>query len=170
MKIELLPIKDCINKKLYDMYQDIPNKEIGSSNEIYGKTYNEFLSICENYIKEELIINKIINTTTKRFILFIDNNPVGEVGIRTTMNDYWVNKGSQIFYKIRLSERNKGYGNILLKETIKEAKKLGFNKIRINCNDNNIASKKIIENNGGIIDIKSYKGNEGISSSYIINK
>ena len=168
MKIRLLPLKKCINKKLYEMYQDIPKKEIGSSNEIYDKTYDEFLNICDNYIREEMIISEKLNTTTKRYILLIDNRPVGEVGIRTTLNDYWINKGSQIFYKIRLSERNKGYGNIILREALREAKKLSFNKIRINCNDNNKFSKKIIKSNGGVIDIVSYKSADGNSSSYII--
>lgn len=97
------------------------------------------------------------------------NKLIGEVGIRTTLNDFWINKGSQIYYKIRLSERNKGYGNTILFLALKEAKKLGLKKIRINCNDKNIFSKKIIIKNGGVVDIKSYKTNDGFSSSYIID-
>ena len=49
-----------------------------------------------------------------------------------------------------------------------EARKLGFKQIRINCNDNNIASKKVIQNNGGILDIASYPTEKGTSSSYVI--
>ncbi len=41
--------------------------------------------------------------------------------------------------------------------------------MRINCDDNNIASKKVILKNGGIVDIKNYKTKDGSSSSYIIN-
>lgn len=164
----LKPLNECINMDVYFMYQEIPDKELGSENEIFGKKYNEFLDICNNYIEEEKIINKKIDTTTKRFILYDELIPIGELGIRTTQNDFWCNRGSQIFYKIRLSKRGKGYGNKILEYGLIEAKKLGFKKIRINCSNDNIKSKKVIINNGGRLDIKDYKTKNGISSSYVI--
>lgn len=168
-KITLIPFKKCIGKELYNMYQDIPKEEIGSINKMNGISYEEFKVNCDKLIDEEINENIEIHTTTSRFILYVYNKPVGEIGIRTTKNDFWQNKGSQIYYKIRKSERQKGYGNIILMLALKEAKKLGFNKIRINCDNNNIASKKIILKNGGIVDIKNYKTKDGFSSSYIIN-
>lgn len=165
----LVPFEDCINEDLYEMYQDIPKQEVGSINKLYGISYEEFKNICEFIIKEEYKVNKELNTTTKRFILYINNMPIGELGIRTTLNDFWINKGSQIYYKIRKSKRGKGYGNIILNLGLEKAKELGFNKIRINCDNNNVASKKIILNNGGKADILNYKTKVGISTSYIIN-
>ena len=167
MKVKLIPLKDIINKELYEMYQDIHAYEIGSRNELNGISFKEFKDKCDEYIKEESIINKKLNTTTKRFILY-DNKPIGQLGIRTTLSDLWINNGSQIYYKIRKNERGKGYGNIILKLGLLEAKKIGFNKVRINCDDNNIKSKKVIIKNGGILDIKHYKTKDGTSSSYII--
>lgn len=167
--IKLIPFRETINKNLYEMYQDIPKEEIGSINKMNGISYNEFKLICNEYIKEENNINEEINTTTVRYILCDNDRYIGEVGIRTTLNDFWKNKGSQIYYKIRKSERNKGYGNIILELALKQARKLGFSKIRINCDDTNIPSKKIIIKNGGIVDIKSYTTKNGTSSSYIIN-
>ena len=167
--IKLVPLKDCITKDLYEMYKDIPKEELGSLNPLNNVSFDEFKKICNNYLKEEKEINKSINTTTSRYILFCNNRPIGEIGIRTTLNEYWINKGSQIYYKIRLSERGKGYGNIILKLGLEKAKELGFKSIRINCSNDNIISKKVILNNGGIIDIDSYKTKEGYSSSYIID-
>ncbi len=167
-KIKLIQFKECIGEDLYEMYQDIPKKEMGSSNKMNGIDFKEFKKKCQEFINEEKYINEEIHTKTRRFILYDDNKPIGEVGIRTTLNDFWKNSGSQIYYKIRKSERQKGYGNIMLELSLKEAKKLGFDKVRINCDDNNIASKKIILKNGGIVDIKSYKTKDGFSSSYII--
>lgn len=166
--IILVPIKNCICKKVYELYQDIPKKEIGSINDIYGVDYNEFLNICNKRLKEETIVNEKVESTTKRYILFHNDYPIGEVGIRTTINDYWENKGSQIFYKIRKSERNKGYGNIILKLALIETYNIGFKKVRINCDDNNEFSKKIILKNGGCVDIANYITKDGTSSSYII--
>lgn len=167
--VKLVEFKDCINNDLYQMYQDIPPQEIGSTNKLYGVNYDKFKVICKDMIKEESIINEEINTTTKRFILLVNSKPIGEVGIRTTLNDFWVNKGSQIYYKLRKSERGKGYGNIILKLALEKAKEMNMNQIRINCDNNNIPSKKIIIKNGGIIDISDYKTKDGYSSSYIID-
>lgn len=166
---QLIPFKECINKDVYNMYQDIPLEEIGSINKLNGMFYEEFLEISKQYIKEETNINKELNTTTQRYILYIDSLPVGEVGIRTTLNEFWINKGSQIYYKIRKSQREKGYGNIILNLALEECKKLGFKSIRINCDNNNIKSKKIILKNGGIEDIVNYKTKDGYSTSYIIS-
>ena len=156
----------------YEMYQDIPEVEIGSENPLYGKNYDDFQQYLNQCIEEETNENiNFYNTTTNRYIYYYNNYPIGEVGIRTTLNDFWINRGSQIFYKIRLSERGKGYGQRMMKLVLEECKRLGFKKIRINCNDLNYPSKKLIINNGGVIDEnkKNYKTNEGTSSSYIIN-
>ena len=164
----LYPLSECINKEVYEMYQDIPVKEIGSENIINGVDYDTFVVICQKYIQNERLIDEKINTTTNRYILYDNDYPIGEIGIRTTLNDFWINQGSQIFYKIRNNSRGKGYGNLILKLALDEARKLGFKQARINCDDNNICSKKVILKNGGILDIKSYKTPVGTSSSYII--
>ena len=57
----------------------------------------------------------------------------------------------------------------MLQLALIQCKKLGMKKVRINCDDNNVASIKVIKNNGGMLDIKSYKTNNGYSSSYIID-
>ena len=166
--LRLVPFKELISKELYDMYQDIPENEIGSTNVLKDLTYEEFEEKSKEIVEEETVINEKLNTTTKRYILIDNNRLIGEVGIRTTLNDFWINRGSQIFYKVRLSERNKEYGNTILKLALKEAEKLGFEKVRVNCNDDNIKSKEVIIKNGGKPDIVSYKTNEGTSTSYII--
>lgn len=102
--IRLTPFKECINKELYEMYQDILFKEIGSINKLKDIELEEFYNICKKYIKAEEFINEQLNTTTLRYILYNNKLPIGEVGIRNTINDYWKNQGSQIHYKIRLSE------------------------------------------------------------------
>lgn len=161
-------INNDISEDIYEMYQDIPLEEIGSSNKLKGCSKKEFKKIIDSYIIDQTIINNEINTTTNRYVYYVNDKPIGELGIRTTLNDFWTNKGSQIFYKIRNCERGKGYGNKLLQLGLIECKKLGMKKVRINCDDNNIKSKKIILKNGGKVDIKSYKTNNGFSTSYII--
>lgn len=79
-----------------------------------------------------------------------------------------MSKGSQVFYKVRVSEQSKVYDTKMLDLALDECRKLGMRQVRINCDDNNIASKRVIEKNGGRLDIRSYTTQIGTSSSYII--
>ena len=136
---------------------------------LFRSKKREYKKKNKNYIKEKKIKNIKSNSTCNRYICFNENYPIGEIGIRTTLDEFWINRVSQIFYKIRPSERNKGHGTNMLGLALKECKNLKFTKVRINCDDNNIGSKKVIIRNGGIVDIKNYQTKEGYSSSYIIN-
>lgn len=167
----LVKINTNMGRLEYEMYQDIPYREIGSKNDICGKDYSAFQNYLEQCIQNETIPNSNFHdATTNRYIYYVDDYPIGEVGIRTSLNDFWINKGSQLFYKVRVSERRKGYGMRMMKLALEECKKLGFEQVRVNCNDMNYGSQKLILNNGGKIDInqRNYKTNEGTSSSYII--
>ena len=166
-KIEFTKLNNNIGIAEYEMYQDIEDISFRSSNPILNKNFEEFKNIVNNFIKEETELNPKINSTTNRYILYIDGVPVGEFGIRTTINDFWMNNGSQIFYKIRKSEYGKGYGNIILKYGLMECKNLGMKQVRVNCDDKNIPSKKTILHAGGKVD-KHYKATYGDATSYII--
>ena len=58
-------------------------------------------------------------------------------------------EGGHIGYDIRPSERQKGYGALILKLTLEKARKLGLERVLISCHADNIASQRIIERNGG---------------------
>ena len=55
-----------------------------------------------------------------------------------------------LFKRIRLSERKKGYGTKILSFALEEFKKMGFKEVFGQSSKGNIASSKVIENNGGI--------------------
>ncbi len=172
-QLKLVKIDENMGHDVYDMYQDIPKKEIGSSNDIYGVSFVEYKNIMKKRIKNENIpmitSNQYMSENTKnRYILFENKYPIGEIAIITTINDFWKNKGSQIFYKIRLSKRNKGYGTQMLALALEECRKMDMKQVRLNCDINNYASKRVIIKNGGKLDY-CYKNNYGgTSESYII--
>ena len=163
--MKLVPYNLADKNKLYLMLKDLHKKEWDFENEISDTNYDEFLCIFNKYLDEEY--NK--EFPTKRFVLEDNNKYIGYVGIRLLKDEKWTSKGSQLFYQIRKTERRNGYCNELIKLSLIEMKKHGFKFARINCDNMNIASKKAIIKNGGIVDIKDYKSNTGISSSYIIN-
>lgn len=56
---------------------------------------------------------------------------------------------SHIYYEIDAPFRGKGYGKKILQLGLLEARKIGLKEVFITCDDDNLASKKIIEANGG---------------------
>src|SRR3990167_2951143 len=77
---------------------------------------------------------------------------IGRVSVRARLNEHLLQIGGHIGYNIRPSERGKGYGNKLLELALRKAREMGIEKVRITCDVGNIASRKIIEKNGGVLD------------------
>ena len=82
--------------------------------------------------------------------MYANDNPVGIICLRTQIDENWKKWSGNFYYKIRKSERNKGYGTEILRLALKEFKNLGFNEVYGQSSKGNIASAKVIENNGGI--------------------
>ena len=77
---------------------------------------------------------------------------IGEVGIRHELTPALLRYGGNIGYEIRCSESNKGYGTAMLKMALAFCRKeLGLERVLLTCDDDNSASAKVIENNGGIL-------------------
>ncbi|MCC6323238.1 GNAT family N-acetyltransferase [Candidatus Nomurabacteria bacterium] len=79
----------------------------------------------------------------------VGNKIVGRVDIRHKLNKNLRVIGGHIGYTVVPSERQKGYGTQMLACALPIAKKLGIKNALVTCNATNIASKKIIEHNGG---------------------
>ena len=87
------------------------------------------------------------------FFLVDDNIFIGVVTIRLDLNDELLNNGGNIGYGISPKFWNKGYGNQVLKLGLIKAKEMGLTKVAlVTCDVDNIASAKIIEKNGGVLE------------------
>lgn len=83
----------------------------------------------------------------------IDNGEfIGRVQIRHELTSELFKHGGNIGYYIRPSKRKLGYGKKILEMALVEAKKIGFEKVLLSCNDDNTGSAKIIEVNGGVLE------------------
>lgn len=83
----------------------------------------------------------------------IDNEEfIGRVSIRHHLNDALLRLGGHIGYDIRPGRRGRGYGNAILRLTLPKAKELGIKRALVTCDATNIASRKIIEKNGGVLE------------------
>lgn len=79
-----------------------------------------------------------------------------------------IENGGHVGYGIRPSERGKWYATEMLRLSLSEARKMGLEKLLITCNDDNIPSAKVIENNGGIFERFSEKDSKKMRRYWII--
>lgn len=94
---------------------------------------------------------------------------IGTLRLNKRLNKKLRIRGGHIGYVIRPSERKKGYGAKILRLGLLKAKTKGLKKVLIDCRENNIASKKIIEANGGVFIKKKRVKGEPASLHYYIN-
>ena len=103
-----------------------------------------------------------------------DDKLIGIVHIRIRLTDGLMRFGGHIGYGINPKYWNMGYGKQMLKLTLEQFKNLiEEDKILITCDDDNIASYKIIEANGGLLENKVENESHGekfLTRRYWIDK
>lgn len=77
---------------------------------------------------------------------------IGRVSIRHRLTEHLRNIGGHIGYDVRPSKRKQGYGNKILELALPKAKELGIKRVLATCDKDNLASRKIIEKNGGFLE------------------
>lgn len=104
------------------------------------------------------------------FWLIVDNSYAGTIDIRHYLTSNLRKFGGHIGYRIRPSMRRQNYGTLQLKLALPHAWALGIERALITCDDDNIASQKIIEANGGILQDKVDNGRASLTRRYWIEK
>lgn len=147
-----------------DLFLIKPNKEYKNSFEDYVLTYkrindnhyfNKYKKALENfsdYLDDIYNYSNGINlpqgeAITSTFWLINKNKVVGVIRIRHQE----VECAGHIGYDISPDYRNKGYGSEILKLALEKTEKIGIKEVVLTCTIDNIASKKIIEKNKGIL-------------------
>lgn len=110
-----------------------------------------FKPFLESQIAKKYQTTSQYCTPTINYIFNVNDKPVGVVGIRTDIDDNWKKWSGNFFFVVRLSERNKGYGTIMLRYALNELKKIGLSKVYGICSKLNAFSYKTMENNDAIL-------------------
>lgn len=139
---------------------DYINEFVKYNSSINGAGF--FAKLTEGYSFEELLekeikiekkeyANKIGKCPGKTFLLIRenDNKIVGTINLRWDLNESLLRFGGNIGYGIRPTERRKGYNKINLYLGLIEAKKIGLEKVMLNCDVNNLGSDKTLKALGG---------------------
>jgi predicted acetyltransferase len=77
---------------------------------------------------------------------------VGISNLRHRLTDRLTQFGGHIGFGVRPSARRRGHATELLRATLAEARGRGLRRIRVTCDEGNVASAKTILRNGGVLD------------------
>ena len=108
---------------------------------------------------EDTVPKGLVPSSTYLAVREKDNYIVGMIDIRHYLNEYLTQVGGNIGYGVRKTERNKGYAKQMLKLALEKCKELKIKKVLITCDEDNIASEKVILSaNAKFEDIRSLEG------------
>jgi len=153
MRLELRKLSLEDGMDIYDMLQEIPKDENGFMNGCHGLTYDEYKQWL---IRSNNIANGIgledWRVPANTYWLYVNGEPVGMGKLRHRLTDKLREDGGHVGYAIAPSYRNLGYGKILLKLLVDEAKAIGIDSLLIAVQNHNTASLHVAIANGGKIE------------------
>ena len=86
------------------------------------------------------------------FWLVEDDGFIGQLNLRHELNDYLRQWGGHVGFAIRPCRRRQGYGRLILALGLEECRCRGMERILVTCLEDNRASARIIEANGGVLE------------------
>ena len=118
---------------------------------IRKKDYHNFEEYIESLEEKDESNGRVPDSTF--FCLDTDTNTfVGAVNIRHYLNESLLLNGGHIGDGVRPSRRGEGIATKMIAMALEECKKLGIYKVLMVCDKDNIASRRTIEKNGGILE------------------
>ena len=120
---------------------------------IEGYTFEQALERCLS-MEDANYAKKINRCQSKTFLLIRenDNRIVGTINVRWNLTEAKKRFGGNIGYGIRPTERRKGYNKINLYLGMQEAKKLGLDRVMLDCDVNNLGSDRTLKALGGVLE------------------
>jgi predicted acetyltransferase len=157
MKYELRKLSPDDGRDVYEMLQELSKDENGFTNGCNGKTYDEFKNwlIKSNNVANGIGLEEWM-VPQKIYWLYVDGMPVGMGKLRIYLTDKLKEEGGHCGYAIIPTQRNKGYGKVLLKMLIAYAKDIQIDRLLLTVQNHNTASIKVaLANNGRIENVNT---------------
>jgi predicted acetyltransferase len=96
--------------------------------------------------------------STLLWIVDDDDEVVGRVSIRHRLTEQLLQVGGHIGYAVMPSARRRGHATAALAQSLAVARGLGIGPALVTCDDTNVASRLVIEKNGGVLeDVREHK-------------
>jgi predicted acetyltransferase len=152
-KLVLRPASVTDGTDVWEMLQEFPATENGFHNpavDVARSDFRRFLARLEQEARGEGLRAGFVAQTT--FWAFVSDRPVGIAKVRHELTDALRLTGGHIGYGIRPSARGRGYGTMILASALAEARGIGVGRILITINTENVASIRVAEANGGLLE------------------
>ena len=82
----------------------------------------------------------------------VDGVVVGRASLRFELNDFLRTLGGHIGYAVRPQFRGRGYAKEILRQSVDLLRARDTSPVLVTCDDDNLASARVIESNGGVLE------------------
>ncbi|MCL2547157.1 MAG: GNAT family N-acetyltransferase [Oscillospiraceae bacterium] len=116
----------------------------------------DWLNVLPLYEHRETVPNSN-HVVSEQYLLVREGESriLGMIALRHYLNDALIEHGGHIGYSVRPNERRKGYAKAMLSLCLEKAHEIGIDRVMLDCNVNNIASRRTILACGGRFEQKS---------------
>jgi predicted acetyltransferase len=113
--------------------------------------FAQYLEVLEQCARGEQLSSGHVPST---FLFAFDGSRiVGRVTIRHELNDFLLRTGGHVGYVVVPEFRRRGYATAMLRHALEYAHdRLGLARVLVTCYDDNVASIRTIERNGGVLE------------------
>lgn len=100
----------------------------------------------------------------------VDGLVVGRAAIRHYLNDWLLAVGGHIGYCVLPPFRRQGFATEILRQSLIIARAIGIERVLVTCDEENVASRAVIEQCGGVLDTQRPAGvGKGLKRRYWID-
>lgn len=126
-----------------------------------GMSWEEHLKILDDRFRGESL--RPGHVPDSMLYAFVDGKIVGRSSIRHELNEFLSRKGGHIGYAVATPFRKKGLATEILKQSLQYCRDvLKLDAVLVTCDDDNLASARTIEKNGGVLENKVTNENEKV--------
>jgi predicted acetyltransferase len=102
-------------------------------------------------------------------VAVVDDVLVGRLSVRHDLTDYLREFGGHIGYAVSAEHRRQGYASEMLRQALVISRSLGVDRALLTCDDDNTASVRVIERNGGTLEDRIQRPGGGVTRRYWID-
>lgn len=116
----------------------------------YQRTRLHFGQFLEQLQRQQTLAPPDVASTD--YWLIEEEEFIGRLSLRCNLTPFLFKVVGHIGYQVRPSKRRQGYGTELLHLGLIKALEHGLTRALVTCDETNVASRKVIEHNGGIFE------------------